>query len=52
VASADEAGADDALILRGALAAGSVTAALALTVACAALAALSGCVLGEQACCW
>jgi hypothetical protein len=52
VASADEAGEDDALILRGALDAGSATGALAFATACGALAAISGCVLGEQACCW
>jgi len=51
MASADEAGEDDALILRGALDAGSVTGALTFAVACGALAAPSGCVLGEQACC-
>jgi hypothetical protein len=52
VASADEAGEDNALILRGALDAESVTGALTFAVACGALAATSGCVLGAHACCW
>jgi hypothetical protein len=51
MASADEAGEDDVLILRGALAAESMTGALVFAVACGALAA-SGCALGAQACCW
>jgi hypothetical protein len=51
VASADEAGEDDALILRGALDAESVMGALTFAVACVPLGATSGCV-GEQACCW
>jgi len=51
MASADEAGDDDALILRGALAAGSAAGALAFASAGATIEAVSGCMLGEQACC-
>jgi len=52
VASAAEAGEGNALILRGALAAGSALGALALAIAAGTVDAASGCVLGEQACCW
>jgi hypothetical protein len=51
MASADEAGEVDALIRRGALAAGSVAGALALAAAFGAVDATSGCMLGLQACC-
>jgi hypothetical protein len=40
------------LILRGAIDAVSVDGALALALACGALAVGSGCALARQACCW
>jgi hypothetical protein len=52
VASADEAGEDGVLILRGALDAESATGALAFAVACGGLAAISGNAPAAQACCW
>jgi len=52
VASAAEAGEGNALILRGALDAGSALGALDFAIAGETVDAASGCVLGEQACCW